>query len=265
MAVVAFKKAVKSFSGRLAGLSGIYARDFRSKMTVIAFHRVTDEMPEDDLTCGAEKFRAFCRFFLKHFRVLSLAEQIAGCQAGADLGGTLSITFDDGYRDNYEVAAPILRGLNLPATFFVTTGFIGTDTLAPWDAHLSRRAEWMTWDEVRALARMGFDIGSHSDAHIDLGSADPEAIRADLAASKRKLEAALGRPVRLFAYPFGGPQHISPGSREIVRDAGFQCCVACHGGFNSATPDPFDLQRIGIAQWFSSPHQLGFELLTGKA
>jgi peptidoglycan/xylan/chitin deacetylase (PgdA/CDA1 family) len=259
------KKTLKSFSGRVAGFTGAYAREFRSKLVVVAFHRVTDELPEDDLTCGSEKFETFCRFFQKHFRVMALSDQIAGCRAGADLGGTLSITFDDGYRDNYEVAAPILQRLHLPAAFFVTTGYIGTDTVAPWDRQLLRRPGWMSWEQVRSLANMGFEIGSHTDTHIDLGTADADTVRAELATSQRKLAAALGKPVRLFAYPFGGREHISPGSRELVRAAGFECCIACYGGLNSATPDPFNLNRIGIAEWFASPHQLGFEMVTGKA
>jgi peptidoglycan/xylan/chitin deacetylase (PgdA/CDA1 family) len=94
------------------------------------------------------------------------------------MGGTLSITFDDGYRDNYEVAAPILKRLDLPATFFVTTGFIGTRRVAPWDQNLVRQPGWMDWDQVRSLASQGFEIGCHTDTHIDMGTADEQTVRA---------------------------------------------------------------------------------------
>jgi peptidoglycan/xylan/chitin deacetylase (PgdA/CDA1 family) len=153
--------------------------------------------------------------------------------AGRHLGGTLSITFDDGYRDNVEVAALILRKLHLPATFFVTTGFIGSQIVPPWDQDLPRQPGWMTWDQVRALAAMGFEIGSHTDTHVDLARADPEIVRNDLAASQRMLTAALGAPVRLFAYPFGGSDHITPDARELVREAGFICFAGCYGGVQS--------------------------------
>jgi peptidoglycan/xylan/chitin deacetylase (PgdA/CDA1 family) len=261
-AKVRFNRSVKDLLGRAANLGGVYARRFHTHMTIVAFHRVTDELAVDGLTCSSADFEAFCRFFAKHFRVLSLSDQLA---AGRALGGTLSITFDDGYRDNVEVAAPILRKLGLPATFFVTTGFIGSEVVPPWDQHLQRQPGWMTWDQVRALAAMGFEIGSHTDTHVDLATADPTIVRADLAASRWKLAEALGAPVRLFAYPFGGAEHITPAARELVREAGFICCASCHGGVNPATPDPFDLRRIGIAEWFRSPHQFGFELATGRA
>src|SRR5882762_5480723 len=104
---------------------------------------------------------------------------------------------------------------------------------------------------------MGFEIGNHTDTYIDLGTADPDTVRAELALSKRKLHDALGKPARLFAYPFGGRTNISTRSRELVREAGFECCVACYGGVNSGTPDPFNLNRIGMAEWFGTPDQLG--------
>jgi peptidoglycan/xylan/chitin deacetylase (PgdA/CDA1 family) len=262
---IPIKKQFKAAVGRAAGAVGIYARDFRSKMVVIAFHRVNDRPAEGDLTCSPEKFREFCEFFLHHFRVLPLSEQIYGRNSGKDMGGTLSITFDDGYRDNFEVAVPILRTLDLPATFFVTTGFIGSRMVPSWDSQLTAQPGWMDWSQVRTLASQGFEIGCHTDSHIDLGTADAEVVRMELAVSSRKLREELGSPSRLFAYPFGGRQHIRERSRELVREAGFICCASCYGGVNSLNTDPFHLNRIPIGNWYASPNQLGYELITGRA
>jgi len=259
------KERIKTVCGQFAAVTGTYARHFSSEMMIVAFHRINDDIPEDDITCGSTKFETFCTFFRKHFRVISLSEQIAGCQAGGDLGGTLSITFDDGYLDNFEIAAPILRKLGLPATFFVITSFIGSQTVAPWDRRLPRQPGWMNWDQLRTLASQGFEIGSHTDGHINLGTADPEIVRTDLAISKRKLADALEISPQLFAYPFGGREDISARSRELVCEAGFACCAGCYGGVNAPTPDPFSLNRIPIAKWFATPDQFGFEVITGRA
>lgn len=256
--------SVKDTLGRLSSLAGLYGRRFKSQATMVAFHRVNDTIDADGLTCGAAKFEAFCTFFQRHFRVISLSEFLANRRAGMDLRGTLVITFDDGYQDNFRVAAPILQRLGLPASFFVTTGFIGTEVVAPWDADLLRQP-WMSWDEVRELKAMGFEIGSHTDSHIDLGTAEPAAIRADLTISKERLTQELGSPVTQFAYPFGGLEHISPISRALVREAGYACCLSCHGGINSGVLDPFELKRIPIGKWFGTPHQFGFELLQTAA
>jgi peptidoglycan/xylan/chitin deacetylase (PgdA/CDA1 family) len=259
------RKAIKTAAGALAAATGVYRRGFRSKMIIIAFHRVNDELAADGLTCSSAKFDAFCRFFRDHFRVVSFAEQVAGCAKGVDMGGTLSITFDDGYLDNYSVAAPILRNHGLPATFFITTGFVNSNCIPAWDKDLPIQPGWMTWDNVRSLAQQGFDIGCHTDTHLDMALSDAETVRAELAISKQKLQRELGRPVDLFVYPFGGPEQISVRSLELVKQAGFVSCASCHGGANSAAADPYRLKRIGIANWYATPHQFGIELLMGKA
>ncbi len=251
--------------GRAAGLFGAYGHNFRSKMTIVAFHRVNDDLPGDDgLTCGIDKFSAFCRFFKRYFSVIPLREQIAGCRAGRNMGGTLSITFDDGYLDNYEVAAPTLHELGLPATFFITTGFIGSEITAPWDTALPVQPRWMSWKQVRALVSQGFEIGGHTHTHINMANTDAGVIRAELALSKRRIVDELGVAPELFAYPFGGREDISESAVELVREAGFKCCAACYGGVNSPGADPFRLNRIGIAEWFDTPDQLGFEIVTGR-
>jgi len=181
------------------------------------------------------------------------------------MGGTLSITFDDGYVDNHEVAAPILRRLALPAAFFVATGFINTDYAPPWDQHLTRQPGWMTWDQVRALRDQGFEIGAHTDRHIDLGVMDREAVRAELLRCRAKLQEELGTPPTLFAYPFGGRENISAGARELVREAGFACCLGTFGGVNPPLVDPFQINRISVGGWFATPHQLGLEILLRRA
>lgn len=259
------RQRIKDLLGRLADATGIYARNFRSKMVIVTFHRVNDWMAEDPITCGADRFEEFCLFFNRHFRIVPLSEQIAGCREARNMGGTLSITFDDGYRDNFEVAAPILERLGLPATFFVATGFIGTDYTPPWDRHLIRQAGWMDWDQVRALRKKGFGIGAHTDQHANLGALDADAVRIELSRCRDILQRELGEPVTLFAYPFGGREHISPASLRLVQEAGFECCLSAHGGVNPSIADPFQLSRISIGTWFSTPHQFGFETVIGRA
>lgn len=258
------QKRLKGAVGRVAALAGVFARDFRSKMVIVAFHRINDELPEDGLTLSSARFEKFCEFFRDHFRVVPLSEQVAACSAGRDMGGTLSITFDDGYRDNFEVAAPILRKLKLPATFFVTTGFIGTRIVAPWDRHLAQQPGWMDWDQLRTLVAQGFEIGCHTETHVDLGVVDATTAWSEIEASRTKLNEQLGQPVRLFAYPFGCRYNLSVESRELVLRAGFLCCLSGDGGPNARTADPFNLNRIVIGQGFVSPNQFGLDLLLGR-
>jgi peptidoglycan/xylan/chitin deacetylase (PgdA/CDA1 family) len=259
------KIGLKTILGRAADVTGICARRFGSVTTIVAFHRVNDALPDDGLTCSSAKFESFCQFFREHFRVVPLSDQVAGARAGRNMAGTLAITFDDGYLDNYEVAAPILSKLGLPATFFITTGFVGSSIVAPWDQGLPTPQGWMNWNQVRSLVSQGFEIGCHSDTHLNLGEASAAAARSDLRASLTKIQNELGSEARLFAYPFGGRQHLSESSRQLIHELGFECCVSCHGGTNPAIPNPYELNRIGIAEWFSNPYQFALELALGKA
>jgi peptidoglycan/xylan/chitin deacetylase (PgdA/CDA1 family) len=261
---VDLRRSVKTVLGWAAGVGDRYVTDLRSRTIVVAFHRIDGSVPEDPIGCTPERFERFCRFFGRHFRVVPLSGLLADHRAGKDVGGRLAITFDDGYANNFEIAAPLLRKYGLPATFFVTTGWIGTQTVAPWDEPLPVRFDWMDWDQLRGLVSQGFEIGSHTHTHIDLGSAEASVISDELERSKQTLRRELGIAAKLFAYPFGDPGNITEGSRRLVREAGFDCCLSCHAGMNDAASDPYRMNRIPIGAWCLSPGQFGYELLQAE-
>jgi peptidoglycan/xylan/chitin deacetylase (PgdA/CDA1 family) len=238
----------------------MYKRSFDSLMSIVAFHRVNDDLAPDPITCASDEFELFCEFFKNNLEVVSLSEQVKACHERRPMGGTVSITLDDGYLDNYTVAAPILQRLHLSATFFVTTSFIGTRRVPYWDAQLPVHPGWMTWDHVRELASRGFEIGAHTQTHIDMGRESDDVIAKELAGSKLAIEQAIGREVRLFAFPFGGPTNITESARALVREAGFTCCLSCDAAANPALADPFYLRRLPISQWYLSPDQMTAEL-----
>lgn len=98
----------------------------RGKLTILTYHRV---LPEHDPVLDFEqvdvkKFAAHMRAVASCFNVLPLPEAMERMQAGTLPPRALAITFDDGYRDNYTEALPILQSLNLPATFFICTGYL---------------------------------------------------------------------------------------------------------------------------------------------
>jgi len=260
-----FKKSVKRALGQAFQIAGLDRHTIDSTLSIVAFHRIDDDLAADSLTCTSAQFESFCRHFRDHFAVVPLAQQVAACHSGRPMGGTLSITFDDGYLDNYTVAAPILERLGLTATFFVVSEFIGSTTIAPWDRHMPNHPGWMNWTHVRNLVQRGFDIGGHTATHLDMGQASSATIANELTSSKAKIEHELNREIELFAYPFGGPEHITETARELVRDAGFRCCVSCHFGINPSVADPFRLHRLPISTWYADPLQMTAELVISEA
>lgn len=97
----------------------------RARHHVLIFHRVvkeTDPMSPDEPT--AAWFARMLKMLASNFEMISLAEALRQAQAGSLRGRTISVTFDDGYADNFTVALPILERFDVPATFFVASGFI---------------------------------------------------------------------------------------------------------------------------------------------
>jgi len=190
---------------------------------------------------------------------------IESIAAGRSTRGQLVVTHDDGYLDNFENAMPVLEDVGIPATFFISAGLMGTDVVPFWDRDVEADLGWMSWDQVREMHARGFTIGAHTSTHVDLGRVDGEEARRELVESRRQLERELGVQVDLFAYPFGGADNINQANRAHVRDAGYRCCLSCHGGLPREGADVFDLPRVPISSWYEDPDQLALALATRRA
>ena len=112
----------------------------------------------------------------------------------------VALTFDDGYRDFFTAAVPVLERHGFRATMYLPTGFIGHRR-----RHFKSR-ESLTWDEVSALHNAGFEIGSHTVTHPRLVDLTWDEIRTELVVSKRTIEQQLDAEVTSFSYPYAFPQ-----------------------------------------------------------
>lgn len=103
----------------------------------------------------------------------------------------IALTFDDGYRDFYANAWPVLQKHNFKATNYVITDFIG------WDAY-------MTWPMLQELDATGqVELGAHTRSHADLRTLSNERRWDEIIGSKAILEQGLGHPIGAFCYPAG--------------------------------------------------------------
>ncbi|HSW08976.1 polysaccharide deacetylase family protein [Aquabacterium sp.] len=103
----------------------------------------------------------------------------------------------------------------------------------------------MSSPQVRAMRAAGMGIGAHTVSHPILARLQPDAARAEMRASKQALEALLGEPVRLFAYPNGKPgEDYSPQSVALARELGFEAAVSTAWGAARRSTDRFQLPRF---------------------
>ena len=116
------EKLVSLIARNCFGLFGALASP---RLAILIFHRV--HARPDGLYPGepdAVRFDCLMRFVARSFRVMTLGDAVTCLANGSLPSRALVITFDDGYADNAEVALPILQRYKLPATFFVSTGFL---------------------------------------------------------------------------------------------------------------------------------------------
>jgi len=145
----------------------------------------------------------------------------------------ISITFDDGYRNNLEIAAPLLLEYGFSFHVFVNPSFI-----------MSQDQKYLTVQSVRELAGLpGVSIGAHGYSHRKLTECTRSELDYELVASKQWVEDAIGREVTTMAYPHGA---INPEVRRATADAGYVAAASSKFGIVTPASDHLVLERTDI-------------------
>jgi peptidoglycan/xylan/chitin deacetylase (PgdA/CDA1 family) len=103
----------------------------------------------------------------------------------------------------------------------------------------------LTWDDVNALAGLGFSIGAHTVHHPILSRVSLERARTEIEGSRTMIESACGPVPTAFAYPNGTADDYTNAIKNLVREAGFSCGVTTRFGLNCAATCPYELRRGG--------------------
>jgi peptidoglycan/xylan/chitin deacetylase (PgdA/CDA1 family) len=216
---------------------------------ILAYHSVS-ERRTDALAVRLDAFeRQMAWLARRGYRSATLADLVSGAADGP--GPLVVVTFDDGYRDNFTLALPVLERHGFVATVFAVSDYVGTQRIFPWDepklAALPDPDPFrvLDWDELRDLRERGFEIGSHTCSHPhELRALPAEERWEELVRSKRDLEAKLGAPVVSFCYPRGS---VDPDVVRAVEEAGYACGVVTPPR-RGLPLTPYTLRRVGIYQ-----------------
>ncbi len=125
------RSGVRALSGALVRTGAVSWLERRRRrrgdhrVFVLEYHQVTDGPDEPEGTVSTDRLRSHVRFLKQWVSVVSLPRAVERLAEGRPLGEDLAVlTFDDGFAENYECAWPVLREEKVPATIFVTTGFV---------------------------------------------------------------------------------------------------------------------------------------------
>ncbi|HLJ44832.1 MAG TPA: polysaccharide deacetylase family protein [Bryobacteraceae bacterium] len=261
----ALKSAARALFHGVGG-TALLRRRYRSGLRILMYHRFP----------AAAEFDAQCEHLRRYYRPISMTEASEWLHRGKPLPpGAVVVTVDDGYRDFYVHAYPVLKSHGIPALVYIATDlpdkqtWLWTDQVT--DAALKARLKklpdgerrtalltmkWLraapppehaplSWDEIREMAAGGIEFGAHTRSHPILSRLpNRKAIEAEVAGSKERIEVELGSTVLHFCYPNGHPEDFSGEVVEVVRESGFTTAVTGVQGINFSGADPYRLLRL---------------------
>lgn len=138
-------------------------RSLKRSALILNYHRVLPKVSPDSamheraLAVSAEAFKDQLEYLAANFNCLPLPELIERLIQGKSIARLAAVTFDDGYADNFEYALPLLEHVRIPATVFVTSGFIGS-TAVPWWCEIERLLKHRMPENGHSLAHAYFDL-----------------------------------------------------------------------------------------------------------
>lgn len=217
----------KAISQAYAALHGIFPP--KRAWRVLMYHAIGGQAYGD----AKGLFSLEPELFKRHLDILAKEKIVPFCRDSLDLTDSVAITFDDGYRDCFTQAAPLLVEKNMPFTVFVISDFVRAN-----------RPGFLSAAELRDLAALpGVHIGAHGASHVRLTECSNAELEHELQSSRQALEDMLGKPVVTMSYPYGA---VDGRVRQAVSAAGYTLAACSYPGVNVPSRDPLLIARTEI-------------------
>ena len=205
---------------------------------ILVYHRIGQENSFDGLIVSKKSFTEQMEYIRRRHQPFLLGELVQRLlEKKAIPPRAVAVTFDDGYLDTFKTAFPILQHTKIPATIFITTGYVDGKVFS------RQNAPMLSWKMIKQMQDSGIEIGAHTLTHPNLTQCTRQEIKRQMVGSRNRLEEKLRKPVRLFAYPYGGSRSFNATVRLCAREAGFLGARTTLPGSNGPDTDLFTLRR----------------------
>jgi peptidoglycan/xylan/chitin deacetylase (PgdA/CDA1 family) len=225
--------------GQRGSLSEETALPGRADVPILMYHYVS-ELPPDadryrlDLTVLPKDFEAQLQYLADAgYDTITLTDLYLHLTQGYPLPERpIILTFDDGYRDAYEVVFPRLLDYGFTATFFV----LATPAHFEWE-------DYITWDQMSEMSQAGMEIQAHGRDHVDLRGASYEYLVYQVLGIQEAIAYHVGQPSRFFCYPSG---RYDDDVIAVLESAGYWGAVTTEWGITHTREDMFLMPRIRV-------------------
>ncbi|OGC78508.1 MAG: hypothetical protein A2145_02200 [candidate division Zixibacteria bacterium RBG_16_40_9] len=224
-------------------------------MQILAYHKIGPKFDLSVVYQSQKQFSGQLKFLqAEGYRFVSLEEAFQKSFPEK----ALALTFDDGYENIYTTAFPVLQELDIPATAFMVTGFVGKYN--SWDFNFGRKGlKHLSWEQIKEMAKDGISFGSHTVNHPDLTKLDKKYVDYELKTSKEILEDKLGQEVKFLSYPFGKYNSFI---KARACEFGYKKAFTLYSDGSSNNSDSYAIKRIGVYR-FDTPLSLKIKLEGG--
>jgi len=204
------------------------------KIPTLVYHHINDTT-RNNFTVTPQNFKQQLQYLSENgYHPITLDALIYYLNKGQPLlNKPVILTFDDGNRDNYINAYPLLKEYGYVGTFFLVTDYID-----------GKYPGYFSWEQVKEMSRNGMEFGAHTCSHPNLTEQPADEVKRQISNSKNRIETKTGKNVHFFSYPGG---HRNQQVIETLRVNNFWGSVTVNYGTLHSSQQPFELKRIGIS------------------
>ncbi len=214
-----------------------------SGLPILCYHSI--DMSGSPVSLHPQRFADQMVYLRRQgYQAVTLHDVVEYAQNGhTSVNRPVCIVFDDGYKNNYTEAFPVLLNVGFSATIFVTTDYCEKSN--KWDEQSMSIPSFpmMSWHEIVEMSHHGIEFGSHTKSHPKLAEIDAKMAREELEGSKVALEDHLGKKVEFASYPYGSFNS----EVKTLAESLFKAVVSTRLGKVQLGSDIHALERINAA------------------